>query len=252
MTMTQPTAEEFRAYLNDVAKSGIRTKVSILSLGTKRVYYAAFRGSEVQELVEYGSEGQNVQWKEQVDESGRYSWIPSFWRFGNGATPPKRKVKTEGLAGYYKEGDVLDVATMYSILLRRGVDHEGARLHVTAVLVGLYLGLHIVTEPTQEWPALDRPKDWRVSTPEGGRLTNLGGALLIRVWAEGYDPLETEVQRGGMPTEEQSSWEATESNDEDRSAEDLECEEGKRQEVLHCSILALRGLYYRYNGIPKV
>lgn len=255
--MATTIRDEFKSYLKTQEIYGIRTKLSILSLSRKTVYYAVFRGEEVQEFVEYkptnNPHSRGVNWEEKVDVANHYGWIPPYWRFGNNDPPKRLQITTEQLAEYLLDGDILDVDTLYAIALRRGTkpDYESARECVknTLTFVSDTLQTLVHAESTKTWPKISDIGVWEQgewysdSKNKNGKkhLTNMYAAVLIRVWAEGYDPLETEPPRGGMPTDEQMSWIIVQS----------EHEQEHNLMFVYRTILSLHKFYFKYFGLPR-
>jgi len=230
------THEEVVDYFNVVAAYNIKSEVSILSLSRKRVFRAVFRGAQVFEHLEFSVHSGEIAWKVRKDENGHYSWVPEMWH----GKPGREKLQTKDLAGLYQPGDVLDATTLRIIEYRRTKNHEETRAVVGSILNSVHDQLLRVNNravgPT--WPSLCVVGMWNKAVVEDDAIPVpcVEDALLVRAWAEGYQPLADQACRGGSMTDEQCSW---------ANGEDAACS----QDVLYYAILSLRAAYLKHVGM---
>jgi len=238
MDSTPITRAEFTSYLTDMRNLGVRSELSILSLARMRTTHAKYRYQDVRELLHLTTSEDGMSWDAPVDECNRYGWMPSYWVGEHG----KEKMKTLKLAELYDVGDILDPATLHAIALRRGEvpNYDYARQYVISTLKRVY---DILAAADPKHKPTTTPEWYVDGGQESDKLVDSNKAQLVRAWVEGYDPLGDSVPRGGMPTDEQGTWERYDGYDEK--------EENMIAETTSYTFTALQGAYVKYAGVPR-
>jgi hypothetical protein len=260
---SNPSVLELESYLKDVAKLNLRIEVRILSPRADMVIIAKLRGSDVLELLEYGGSS-SVGWIEKVDESGKYGHIPEYWRFGRNERPPiDSNVNYKYLLKYYTPDDFLDTETLYQIALRRGTCVDGqscvyAKNYVARKLSAVYEFLLNSVDKDRtsgaRWPVLEDQASWTkldiIGDVDVGVKLPVNKAILVRVYAEGYDPLELEPDSGAVPSDEQLRWETKGETEYEVEGEDVPIPNSNL--FIDYTVGALLERYASYVGLARL